>query len=186
MGRRGGPKRTKEQRQHDRTVEAKLYCEGRTLREIADHISAQRPYTISYSQVRHDMAAVMQEWKDERVGAMGDYITAELAKINHMECAAWREWERSREDKRRTSQRRTTGDAGGKDEAGIVTEGRLGDPRYLATVQWCIERRCKMLGLDAPERIEYSGTQRVALTNLTDEELADLERIASRAAVGPA
>lgn len=151
-----GRKRTKEQLARDRTEEARLWCQGRTLRQIAEEITASRPYRIGYTQVRNDMEAVLKEWRSERMDLMQDHVTAELARINHMEATAWAEWDRSRLDRQRKITKRTTGDAGAKDEAGITTEGRLGDPRYLATVQWCIERRCRMLGLDAPEKHEHA------------------------------
>jgi hypothetical protein len=31
-------------------------------------------------------------------------------------------------------------------------DGQIGDPRFLAGVQWCINKRCEILGLDAPAK----------------------------------
>lgn len=33
----------------------------------------------------------------------------------------------------------------------------MGDPRYLAGVQWCIEIRCKLLGIEAPKRVDVTS-----------------------------
>ena len=32
-------------------------------------------------------------------------------------------------------------------------EGQSGNPSFLAGVQWCINKRCEILGLDAPKKI---------------------------------
>ncbi|MHC4984512.1 MAG: hypothetical protein ACYTF6_15275, partial [Planctomycetota bacterium] len=49
-------------------------------------------------------------------------------------------------------------------------KGQAGDPRFLAGVQWCIERRCKILGLDAPTKAQASLLN-INMGNLTDEQL---------------
>jgi hypothetical protein len=36
-------------------------------------------------------------------------------------------------------------------------EQRDGNPAFLAGVMSCIERRCKLLGLDAPAKAELTG-----------------------------
>ena len=41
----------------------------------------------------------------------------------------------------------------GSAKAVIEKETMLGNPAYLAGVMSCIERRCKILGLDAPTKI---------------------------------
>jgi hypothetical protein len=38
------------------------------------------------------------------------------------------------------------------DETSITTFERLGNVAFLNTVLACIDRRCKLLGLDAPEK----------------------------------
>jgi len=39
----------------------------------------------------------------------------------------------------------------------VHTETRAGDPRFLAEINKLIERECKLLGLDAPTKQEYTG-----------------------------
>ena len=39
-------------------------------------------------------------------------------------------------------------------ERSVMTEERTGDPRYLDGVMRCIERRCHLLGLDAPAKLD--------------------------------
>ena len=35
--------------------------------------------------------------------------------------------------------------------------GQYGDPRFLKIALECVERRCKLLGLDAPEKHQHTG-----------------------------
>jgi len=39
----------------------------------------------------------------------------------------------------------------------VVKFDSAGDPRFLTGVQWCVEQRCKMLGLLAAVKNEHMG-----------------------------
>ena len=41
----------------------------------------------------------------------------------------------------------------------VVTENSVGDPRWLERIAWCISQRCKILGLDAPTKIDLTVRQ---------------------------
>jgi hypothetical protein len=51
---------------------------------------------------------------------------------------------------------------GDSDESSVVVEERDGNPSWLAGVDKCIERRCKLLGLDAPVKTDLSINQTFA------------------------
>lgn len=38
-----------------------------------------------------------------------------------------------------------------------LLEARDGDPRFLEGIRKCIQDRCKLLGIQAPERLELTG-----------------------------
>ncbi len=78
----------------------------------------------------------------------------QLAKLNRIEAEAWDAWHRSKQDRVTTGQSK---DAGGQTSASVEKAGQIGDSRHLATALTCINRRCKLLDLDAPERRELSG-----------------------------
>ena len=44
-----------------------------------------------------------------------------------------------------------------------------GDPRFLQNVQWCIQKRCKILGLDAIEKLMLSSQDLEATGQLIGE-----------------
>jgi hypothetical protein len=92
----------------------------------------------------------------------------ELAKIDKLEREYYAGWRRSCEDEETTRQATKGKVVKRKDEEGeLVSErpaevtrtrkGQAGDPRFLAGVERCIERRCKILGIDAPTRHEIKA-----------------------------
>ena len=48
---------------------------------------------------------------------------------------------------------------------------KKGEPRFLQGVHGCIERRCKILGLDAPRKQEVTGFGGFAVNYSWDEML---------------
>jgi hypothetical protein len=145
------PKRTKAQREADLAEISRLYCSGWRQADIADRLS------VSQQQISLDLKAIFADWRKARDGAITEWTNAELAKINALEVEYWDAWRRSCEDRTRVVKgaRVTPGKTGKQTatNATTTTETLLGNPAYLAGVQWCIERRCKILGIDAPIKV---------------------------------
>jgi hypothetical protein len=59
------------------------------------------------------------------------------------------------------------------------TEEMLGDPRYLQIVSWCIDRKIKMLGLDAPTKVQGDITLWQAALIVAEEEGVDPGELAA-------
>jgi hypothetical protein len=108
----------------------------------------------------------------------------ELAKIDNLELTYWQAWQRSTENKEVESTK-VIESGKGEDrkperlEAATRSEGQAGDPRFLQGVQWCIERRCKLLGLDEPER--FKGEIKVDDTLTDDQRAARIAAILAKA-----
>jgi hypothetical protein len=147
-----------------RTEVARRYLRGEMQAEIA------RDYGVNQAQISRDLAVIRAAWL---ASAIRDFDTAraeELAKIDAVEAEYWLAWERSKKDKEIAVQETD----GTQDErtkrprikkAYLRKEGQSGNPAYLAGVLSCIERRCKILGLDAPERFK------IQWDDLTDEQI---------------
>lgn len=118
---------------------ADLYLQGFTQKQIAVRL------VVHQSTISRDLAHVRAEWKASRIRDFDELQTIEIEKIDRVEREAWAAWERSKLDLRKRS--KTTGEDGG---AVIKREviRRDGDPRFLAIVERCIERRCALMGLD--------------------------------------
>ncbi len=92
----------------------------------------------------------------------------ELAKIDALERTYWKAWRRSCKDREVQTAEKVTGDTA-RSKAATRREGQSGNPAFLAGVERCIDRRCKLLGLDAPRKLEHKHT--LAAEDLTDEQL---------------
>lgn len=140
--RRAG-KRTAQAAAHDRAEIARLYFEGMGQAAIAEEIGISQP------TVCRDLAVLHDQWRQEGVKKIDAYISRELARIDRLEQMYFDAWERSQEDAV-TNTEEMGGQYGVRSVEKI--EGRDGSAQFLGGVQWCIERRCKLLGLDAPKR----------------------------------
>ena len=167
-----GNKRTKEQQQYDVAFCANLFLRGYTYREIADALNADLKrrgidYTIAHTMVYYDMQKLLIEWKRERMDNIDDYVTQELRKLDKMEVELWEAWEKSKTGKERVKNRTSanprkvlteeekTTDWYGYDET--TNETSAGNPRFLDLLLNVQQRRAKMLGFDAPVKIEIPG-----------------------------
>lgn len=167
-----GHKRTKEQQAYDIAFCSNLFLRGYTYREIADALNADLQkrnagYTITHQCVYYDIQQTLIEWKRERMDNIDDYVTAELRKLDKMEVELWEAWEKSKTGKERVKNRTSakprkvlteeekTTDWYGYDET--TNETSAGNPRFLDLLLNVQQRRAKMLGFDAPLKIEIPG-----------------------------
>lgn len=173
-------KRTAFQRENDLVIIAELYLRGKSQHEIAKHIG------ISQKMISIDLALIRSRWAEKYISDINQAKFEELAKIDQLELTYWEAWDRSCKEK--TSKSVEKNDSRGNKQQ-IRKEERDGNPAYLAGVQWCIERRCKILGLDSPDKshVELTGRdggpiqsiteQVVDLSNYTDDELQQIRAI---------
>ena len=156
------PKRTVIQKERDRHKIAGLYCRGWTQQIIADYLneSDDREHTLSRRMISYDIQSIIKAWRDSSLIDINSLKAAELLRINNLEQTYWDAWERSCEDEetKRLEGTLAPGEEKGKTTKQVVTrKGQAGDPRFLTGIQWCIERRCKILGIDAPAKQEHGG-----------------------------
>ena len=139
-----GPKtRTKAERETHLGKVAALYSQGVRQYKIAEQLG------VDPSMITYDMRILRKRWAKASTGKIDKWKASELEKLNHLESTYWQAWLDSCDDAVKVSKQKSVG-------AEVVTNRQEvskpgGDPRYLAGVQWCVERRAKLLGLDAPE-----------------------------------
>ena len=127
---------------------AHLYCTGRTMWELAEI------FNVSAVTIHNDMKAVRAQWQEETKQETAAWAYQQIIKIDKIESAAWEGWDRSVGDHSKTTIETFSGGRGDSQKHVVVDEPIAGDPRFLAVVLNCVQRRCAMLGLDAPEKIE--------------------------------
>lgn len=159
-------KRTVEQHEADKRFCADLFVKGYAYRVIADRLNEHNhenglEYSVTYKTVFMDIQQVLAEWKKERFKDIDNYMQLELKKLDKMEIELWDAWEKSKSAKRKTKI------IGGSISDNSISGGTLdsrqiednnGDPRYLDLLLKVQERRAKLLGYNAPVKVDvYSA-----------------------------
>jgi len=153
-------------------IVAQLYKRGYTLRAIRTEVMRRLGLaTYSLQTVHRDIKALLQEWKESRIGDIDDYLELELTRIDDTVRELWEQWEKSKEDYTKTERKRkgapaNSSDNGNNGEGGIRTFSveestkqvvMLGDPAYIAEIRQQLMERRKLLGLYAPEKRDIQG-----------------------------
>ncbi len=168
------PKRSKAERSRDLVLIAGLYLRGYAQHLIADEVNVayKKDDQISRRQIGYDIKALHKQWRESQLIDIDDAKSRELARIDKLEFAAWEAWERSQQATQVFIE-----EMGGKKGAavakvrietrGIATAGKAekpkppnaqtGDPRFLAIVDKCIDKRIRIFGLAAPMKQDLSG-----------------------------
>lgn len=141
------PKRTKHQRELDLERISAMYLTGLSQDEIARRVG------VSQGQVSYDLKEIHRRWREQTTLNIDEAKQRELERIDVLERTYWDAWRLSKEERTKTR----TSSKGQDKSASIEKESLTGNPAYLAGVQWCIEQRCKLLGLNAPTRTEVTG-----------------------------
>lgn len=150
------PNRTEFEINRDRAIIADLYLKGWSYTAIADKLG------ITRDMVAYDLDKIRGEWAQSALMDFDKARAAELARVDKLEATFWDAWERSCKGKKKTIQKQynTTNPGGGtgsQTSAAVESQETIGDPRFLNGIMTCIERRCRILGLDISERTK--GTE---------------------------
>jgi len=126
-------KRTPDQVMRDQAKIAERYLKGFKMFEIAEELE------LSMNQIKYDLREIRKRWRQSSVRDFDAHREEQLARLDLMEASLWREWERS------------CGDPALDKE--LDGPPQTGDPRYMTVMLNIIERRSKLLGLDAPTKL---------------------------------
>jgi hypothetical protein len=158
-----GPRRTKTEIERDRAEVARLYLQGWTQAAIGEKLG------FAQQQISYDLERIREAWQASALRDFDELRARELAKIDELERTYWDAWVRSCE----VAEVETIKAVGSPQspqrmEKTKRVEGQVGDPRFLRGITDCIDRRCKLLGLDAPTK---QHNLNVDITTLSDEQL---------------
>lgn len=149
-------KRTKFQIDRDRAEIARLYLQRHTQHEIAAIISGDksRGYTLTQQMISRELGIIRKFWLQSALMNFDEAKSEELARIDELERECWNAWRKSQGKKKETMVKGVElamGEIGRKDVS-VKTWEEVGEAAFLAGVQWCINKRCEILGLDAPKK----------------------------------
>lgn len=161
-----------------RTEVARRYLQGEMQEDIA------RSFGVTQGQISQDLKVIRAAWLAAAIRDFDAAKAEELAKIDAVEREYWQAWERSKQDKEVATQEAQEPlpltpeeiKAGKKPKpprkkVTLRKEGQSGNPAFLQGVLACIDKRCKILGLDAPTRFIIDDWEKV-----TPEQLERLAK----------
>ena len=182
--------RSRLNREQRKNLVLDYYLKGWSLSEISKELKVVR------STISKDINAIREEWRCSRADSFHSEQLHELAKIDAIEREVWAQWEASKAEEvttRAETEVLVTEENGrqlrkpGAERVIRVTKIRNSDPRYMDTIRWCVEMRCKILGLLAPTKMAASvsvestpPTVQIDWTTFTDEELEALDAVRNR------
>jgi hypothetical protein len=126
---------------------ARRYLQGQTQAEIA------LAFETDQATISRDLSEIQKEWLTAAILDGGIWTARELAKIDEVERLAWTGWFRSQENAETLRARRHE-DTG---ETEKVVRNQAGDAGFLQVILTCIQRRCDLLGLNAPKEHRVQG-----------------------------
>ena len=155
--RRGRPAgalgRTHHKKVGDKLRVGRLYLHGYGVDEIASLTG------LGERMVQSEITALRKGWTQR---AQLDVQTAtfrELDRIDALERTAHEGWMRSLGQVNVETKQATSASGGNVNRATVRhAGGRDGNPVFLARMAWCVEQRCKLLGLEKPVAVEVRGT----------------------------
>jgi Trp operon repressor len=157
-------------------IVGELYKKAYSIRQIRSEVM-RRLSLSSYSTqtVHRDIQDLLKEWRDSRIDDVDLNLQLELERIDNNVRELYEQWERSKTDYTRTSNKKkgapVTEKADKKDSNSqsvttiktYQTERKeeemrcLGDVSYINAIREELKERRKLLGLYAPEKREHSG-----------------------------
>ena len=129
--------------------------------DIAEELS------LNQSTISRDLEHLYEVWRQSSLVDINKAKSEELAKVDRLEREYWQAWVHSCEDAETMRQEGTKTEEGKikPDKVVKTAKGQAGDPRFLSGVQWCIDKRCEIFGIDAPKKIEQSGKLEIEYVN---------------------
>jgi hypothetical protein len=146
------PKRSVIQIERDRVEIARLYLQGVIQVDIAARLGMTR------QMVGYDLKAIRAKWLESSLVNFNERVAIELAKIDNLEVEYWQAWQRSLQVKESSTAKVVSEAESERNEVSTKQEQMTGNESFLAGIRWCIDRRLKLFGLDAPVKIDWRQT----------------------------
>lgn len=140
--------RTGTERNADFARFVESYLRGSSLLEMT------RTLSLSDRDMRRMLGKIQGSWTDQYLSDTEARKALELAKIDHLESAAWTGWDKSLEE----AYAKEVQSDGTDKRAKSTFKNQTGDPQFLKQVAWCISMRCGLLGIDACSQQDATGS----------------------------
>jgi len=166
-------KLTKDQRIKAKEIIADVFLFNRGVDTAIDNIFSVIGIKLSRGQIYFYLKQIEQDWQEKTQKDIQAIKAKELKKLEKLELELIVQWQRSQEETRSKSVKKFP--SGSKQITRKITE-RLADPRYIANLLAISERRAKLLGLDAPTKVEVTDWKTEALkAGYSSKQIAELD-----------
>ena len=128
--------------------------------DIAKKIGLSQPHVSRALKTLH------KQWLEDAATTIEKAKARELAKIDDLERTYYEAWERSRENAESITKKQVGAGPLARKEKSQTSKAQVGNARFLVGVQWCIDRRCKILGIDAPVKSEAELSGKLMMIQL--------------------
>jgi hypothetical protein len=118
------------------------YLSGLSQRAIADRLGC------ALSMVAYDLGILRKRWRARSDMQFDKALAEEIAKVDNLEREYWDGWERSKAESTTTFTEQTQAQQA-RTRASVRKRQRDGNVDFLLGVQWCIDKRCRLMGLEA-------------------------------------
>lgn len=157
---------------------SELYNTGYSQREIATQLN------VSQYAIYNDIKVLHEQWQKTSITNYNGKVIQECKKLNAIEAEAWAAWRRSQLEEvtreRQFDGRKSIVSGKSKVKYTVKRKKNVGDAKYLDVVHKCIESRCKLFGLNAPQEIdlyhEIDSVNRSTVTIELDEDITEILR----------
>lgn len=182
-----------QRRQARLDIVGELYKRGYSVRKIAAEVMRRLDLkTCSTETIHNDIHELLNEWRESRLENIDDALQLELTRIDDTVRELWEQWEKSKQDrsvtqnKRKGAPVRTDNQNGNNNnqsgerirtvyqEEILQQVVGLGDPSYISEIRQQLAERRKLLGLYSAEKREIKATTEVSREEL-EKELRRLE-----------
>jgi len=145
--------------------------------ELSSKMWTQERIAQELGLERSTISKMLKRLNERAMKTITDEILAEKAQhirqLKEIADEAFQAWERSKETRKGVVKKSRTGGMTRGEETTTSVQDQDGDPRYLETAMKALNDIRKILGLDAPEKIErVLNPEEERLASLTDEERA--------------
>lgn len=150
--------RTEGEKEEHLLLIAKYLVRGWSYQQMANELS------ISKSQVAYDVKKLRDYWRTEQMDAYQQYILQELFRLGEMEAELWQAWEDSKKAMYSTTLKTVGEDNDDSRERMVTHKTQNGNPSYMALIIKISEQRTKLLGLNAPEKLDIQSSNETGYT----------------------
>ena len=148
----GSATRPAERRASDQSKLAEMYLHGFSTADMAMRLGLTR------RTVQAELSAIRKDWRTRTHLDFQSALFQQLDRIDLIEKYAFDGWERSLAQVSVETRQATAASSGQVTRATVRTGSGVGDRGFLAQMAWCVEQRCKILGLEKPVAVEVRGT----------------------------